>query len=114
MDAVPPGAGQHHQEPAGHTGHPSELPRGTFGPKGITALARRHGLARVGAASGGVLPAASARHAERLYDPSLTLESVITERSLTLHLWNEKLTALKRTPPPRGWPLLEGALEPSA
>ena len=80
---------------------PGELPRGSFGPKGITALAARHGLS--GAAQPPeVFYPLHPRDAERLYDPALTLEAVVTERTLTLHLWNEKLATLKRAPPPRG------------
>lgn len=80
---------------------PAELPRGTFGPKGITALAKRHGLEGAAQPTDVFYPL-HPRAAERLYDPGLRLEDVVTERTLTIHLWNEKLSELKRHDPPAG------------
>lgn len=80
---------------------PWELPRGTFGPKAMTALARRHGLAQA-ARPAEVFYPLHPRLAERLYDPTLQLGDIVTERSLTIHLWNEKLSGLKSTEPPPG------------
>lgn len=85
----------------GGTIHPSELPFGTFGPKSITALAARHGL--TGAAQPEpVFYPLHPREAVRLYDPTLALGSIVTEATRTIHLWNEKLGALKKTAPPEG------------
>lgn len=85
----------------GRSIHPSELPFGTFGPKSITALAARHGL--TGAAQPEpVFYPLHPREAERLYDPALALNSIVTAETRTIHLWNEKLGALKRTVPPEG------------
>lgn len=81
--------------------HPSELPFGTFGPKTITALAARHGLTGEAQPEPVFYPL-HPRDAERLYDPTLTLGSIVTGATRTIHLWNEKLGALKKTAPPAG------------
>jgi hypothetical protein len=81
--------------------HPSELPIGTFGPKSITALAARHGL--TGAAQPEpVFYPLHPRDATRLYDPTLALGDIVRPETRTIHLWNEKLGALKQTVPPEG------------
>lgn len=81
--------------------HPSELPFGTFGPKSITALAERHGLTGEAQPEPVFYPL-HPRQAERLYDPTLRLGDVVTAETRTIHLWNEKLGALKKTVPPEG------------
>lgn len=81
--------------------HPSELPFGTFGPKSITALAARHGLTGKAQPEAVFYPL-HPRDATRLYDPTLRLEDVVTPETRTIHLWNEKLGALKQTQPPEG------------
>jgi len=81
--------------------HPSELPFGTFGPKSITALAARHGLTGEAQPEPVFYPL-HPRQAERLYDPTLRLGDIVTAETRTIHLWNEKLGALKKTVPPEG------------
>jgi len=81
--------------------HPSELPFGTFGPKSITALAARHGLTDKAQPEPVFYPL-HPRQAERLYDPTLALGDIATAETRTIHLWNEKLGALKKTAPPEG------------
>jgi hypothetical protein len=85
----------------GRSIHPSELPFGTFGPKTITALAARHGLTGEAQPEPVFYPL-HPRDAERLYDPGLALNSIVTSETRTIHLWNEKLRALKKTVPPEG------------
>lgn len=85
----------------GRSIHPSELPFGTFGPKTITALAARHGLTGEAQPEPVFYPL-HPRDAERLYDPALALNSIVTSETRTIHLWNEKLGALKKTVPPEG------------
>lgn len=88
--------------------HPSELPFGTFGPKSITALAEQHGLTAKAQPEPVFYPL-HPRQAERLYDPALKLADIVTTETRTIHLWNEKLGALKRTTAPEGsilWELL--------
>lgn len=86
---------------AGRRVPPWRLPRGTFGPKGLTALALRHGLAASAAAPEVFYPL-HPRHAQRLYEPGLRLEDIITTQTMTLHLWNEKLGVLRKSAPPPG------------
>jgi hypothetical protein len=86
--------------------HPSELPFGTFGPKSITALAARHGLTAEAQPEPVFYPL-HPRQAERLYDPTLRLGDIVTTETRTIHLWNEKLGALKKTVPPPGSILAE-------
>lgn len=86
--------------------HPSELPFGTFGPKSITALAARHGLTDKAQPEPVFYPL-HPRQAERLYDPTLSLSDIVTAETRTIHLWNEKLGALKKTVPPEGSILAE-------
>lgn len=90
----------------GRTIHPSELPFGTFGPKSITALAARHGLTDKAQPEPVFYPL-HPRQAERLYDPTLRLDDIVTTETRTIHLWNEKLGALKKTMPPQGSILAE-------
>lgn len=86
---------------AGRRVLPPQLPHGTFGPKSITALAERHGL--TGAAQPeDVFYPVHPRMAERLWDPTFKLADVVTERTLAIHLWNEKLRELKKIVPPEG------------
>ncbi|WP_423068835.1 hypothetical protein [Devosia sp. CN2-171] len=80
---------------------PAELPHGTFGPKSITALAEVHGL-WAAAQPIDVFYPLRPRQAELLWDPSLKLADVVTERTLTIHLWNEKLKPFRNVPPPPG------------
>lgn len=77
-----------------------DMPHGTFGPKGVTALLRRHQL-MAHARPPEVFYPLSPKRALGAFDGSLTLDEVITEESLTLHLWNEKLGDIKRLPWPK-------------
>jgi hypothetical protein len=80
---------------------PVDLPRGTFGPKGVTAASRKHGKL-VEAQLPEVFYPLHPRQAPTLFQPGLTLASVTTARSLTMHLWNEKIAGQKRQPVPPG------------
>lgn len=80
---------------------PAELPHGTFGPKSITALARAHGLWDEAQPIDVFYPLRP-RQAELLWGPALKLGDVVTERTLTIHLWNEKLKPFRNVPPPPG------------
>jgi hypothetical protein len=82
----------------GSTFGPADLPRGSFGPKALTALFHRHGR------TSEVLPAEflyplHPRRAREVFEPGTSLDSYVTENSLTLHLWNEKLRDLKSARP---------------
>ncbi len=77
------------------------MPWGTAGPNALTALARQQGLDRW------ALPAETFyplhyRQASLLLEPSPLVESLLTPRTVALHLWNERIKTLKDTPAPRG------------
>jgi len=76
--------------------NPRDLPHGTFGPKEVTALVRRHGLARFAQPKEVFYPLAP-RDATRAFDASLRFEDVVKPRTLTIHLWNERLDSVKAT-----------------
>jgi hypothetical protein len=85
----------------GKTIGPADLPRGALGPKMLTALARRHALLPWAQPPDVFYPLAP-RHAMLAFEPGLTLDEVVTERTLTLHLWNEKLGSLRHGKPAPG------------
>ncbi|MEO4001295.1 hypothetical protein [Mesorhizobium sp. CAU 1732] len=80
---------------------PARLPWGTFGPRAITAMARKHDLFWEAQPTFVFYPL-HAREAHYMYDPRFSLESRINERTLTVHLWNEALRGLKSEAPPKG------------
>jgi hypothetical protein len=83
---------------------PADLPWGTFGPNAISELARQHGYFDSAKAPDVFYPLHYSE-AHRLFDPSFSLDMVVTERTVAVHLWNEMLRDLKKTPPPAGSPL---------
>ncbi|MEW6634610.1 MAG: hypothetical protein AB1440_27355 [Pseudomonadota bacterium] len=83
---------------------PAILPWGTFGPDAITALAHKHRLFER-ARPRNVFYPLHFKRAKAVYDPAVSLESILHEETLTLHLWNEALRDLKHATPPSGSPL---------
>lgn len=83
---------------------PADLPWGTFGPAAITALAHKHGLFER-ARPRAVFYPLHFTQARAVYDPACSIESIVREETLTLHLWNEALRGLRHTSPPFGSPL---------
>jgi len=79
----------------------SGLPWGSTGPLAISALAREFDLASHALASDVFYPA-SWREPDWIKDPSLTLEQMITERTVGIHLWNECIKGYKNDPAPAG------------
>lgn len=84
---------------------PASLPRATFGPRGLTALAAKHGLLSR-AMDRDVFYPLHPRNAGRLFE-AVALSSVLTDRCLTVHLWNEKISHRKAAPVPAGSMLAE-------
>ncbi len=78
---------------------PVDMPRGTFGPKGLTALARKHAVLAQ-AQPREVFYPLHPRRALDVFAPGIKLADVTTDASLTLHLWNEKVAAQKGAVPP--------------
>lgn len=83
---------------------PAELPWGTYGPQALTATARRHGIYDMARPTDEFYPL-HYRDARRIFDRSFSLDNVITDRTKTLHLWNEALGNIKNDPAPVGSPL---------
>lgn len=79
----------------------AKMPWGVAGPKAFTALARQHGLID-NALPSDVLYPVRWQDAAWIRNPQATLESRITERSVSVHLWNECIKPFKDEPPPPG------------
>lgn len=80
---------------------PQRHPRGTHGPRAITAVAAAFGL--TGAAQRQtVFYPIHPRYAEQAFVPGRHLEEFVTDDTLTIHLWNEKLGVLRKSAPPPG------------
>lgn len=77
------------------------LPHGTFGPKGVTALARRHGLLGIAQPRRAFYPLAP-RDARSIFEAGPDLTAFDSPDILTIHLWNEKLKDIKATAPAKG------------
>lgn len=77
------------------------LPWGSTGPEALTALAKAHGLA------GNALPPrifypVPWEEADWIRDPSVPLESRVSEDTVAIHLWNDRIRQFKDSPAPRG------------
>ena len=72
---------------------------GTFGPAGLTAVARKYGLDRFAQPVEVFYPLPIA-HAGDVYAPGGSVEGFITPRSLTIHLWHQILGDRVKTRPP--------------
>lgn len=79
----------------------AQMPWGSAGPKALSALARQHGLAEI-ALPQEVLHPVPWHRAEWIRDPAIQLSEVVTPRTLTIHLWNERIKYFKDTPAPPG------------
>ena len=75
----------------------ARMPWGSAGPQALTALARHHGLAHL-AEPPEVLYPARWEDAAWIADPSVRLEDVITERTVSIHVWNERIKHFKDAP----------------
>jgi hypothetical protein len=77
------------------------MPWGSAGPRALTALAERHGVAAL-AEPPEVLYPVRWQDAEWIRDPAVKLEDVITERTVSVHLWNERIKLFKHDPAAAG------------
>ena len=80
---------------------PADLPWGTFGPRALTYLARKHGLEREAKAQSAFYPV-PLRDARRIFDADFTSRQANLTDSFTVHLWNERLKDIKDLPPAPG------------
>jgi hypothetical protein len=79
----------------------SRMPWGSAGPVAITAVAHRLGLGRLAAAPEVYSPVAW-QNAAWILDPAAAIEDKITHRTVSLHLWNERIKHFKDRPAPAG------------
>ena len=84
----------------GRSGLP-DMPWGSAGPKALSWLAPRHGLAdRVLPSE--VLYPVPWQQAEWILDPAAALPDKVAPRTVAIHLWNERIKPLKECPAPPG------------
>lgn len=86
---------------SGRGRNPRSLPWGTTGPAAMTAVARDLGLEGY-AYSPDVLYPARWEQADWIVKPEITLDQVITSRTLSVHLWNGCIERFKNDPAPAG------------
>jgi hypothetical protein len=77
----------------------SRMPWGSAGPQALTAIARDKGLAHL-AEPPEVLYPARWQDADWIRDPAVRLDDVITERTVSIHVWNERIKHFKEAPAP--------------
>lgn len=79
----------------------AQMPWGSAGPQALTALARAYDIAHL-AEPPEVLYPAPWQKADWIRDPAIRLEDVISERTVSIHLWNERIKQFKDAPAPAG------------
>jgi len=79
----------------------AHMPWGVAGPKAVTAIACQHGFMHH-ALPPEVLHPVRWQDAGWIRDPAIALEDMITPRSVSVHLWNERIKAFKNEPAPAG------------
>jgi len=79
----------------------TEIPWATTGPKAVTYLARKYGLHRLAEPQERFYPVPWQR-ADWILNPERTLEDVIGEGTVAVHLWNRCISAFKNEPAPPG------------
>lgn len=75
----------------------AQMPWGSAGPRALTALLRQHGLAHL-ALPPEILYPARWQDADWIADPDIRLEDVITPRTVSIHVWNERIKHFKDRP----------------
>jgi hypothetical protein len=79
----------------------AELPWGNAGPGALTYLAHAHALAHLAAPPEVYYPVRW-EEADWILDPERKLEDVVTPRTVSVHLWNERIKSFKEQPAPSG------------
>ena len=77
------------------------MPWGAAGPKALTALAARHGVAHLAQPPAAFCPV-SYRDARWILDPSIALDDMVGPETVAVHLWNDRIAAFKDIPAPGG------------
>ena len=79
----------------------SRLPWGSTGPHALTAVATRLGL-EAEALPADVFYPVPWQNADWVLDPALSLEEMLSKRTVAVHLWNECIKSFKDAPAPAG------------
>ena len=79
----------------------ADMPWGSAGPAALTAMARRYGLVDL-ADPPEVHSPVPWQEADWVRDPRVALDDVVTPRTVSLHLWNERIKHVKDDPAPPG------------
>ena len=79
----------------------SEMPWGVAGPRALTAVAKSKGLMGFALAEDVLYPVRW-QDAAWILDPARSLEEVVTPRTVSVHLWNERIKHFKEEPAPPG------------
>lgn len=79
----------------------SLLPWGSCGPHALSAVLRRHGLAGL-AKPPSLYSPAPWQQAEWIADPAVPIGRWISEDTIAIHLWNERIKHLKEVPAAKG------------
>jgi hypothetical protein len=77
------------------------MPWGTAGPRALTYLADRHGIASLASPPDTFHPI-HWRSAQAICDPALPLEAIVSEETLGIHLWAEITRKFHSAPAPEG------------
>jgi hypothetical protein len=80
---------------------PAELPWGTFGPRALTHMARKHGASGEAQARAVFYPL-WLRDAERIFEHGFRLPDADMNGACAIHLWNERLKNIKGSTPAQG------------
>jgi len=78
-----------------------DQPWGVIGPRALTHFVNTLKLTRH-AAERDVFYPLPPKQAKLLFDPRADVEAFLTERTITIHFWNEMIKDYKRQPPPEG------------
>jgi hypothetical protein len=77
------------------------MPWGSAGPNALSYLVRRHGMGDF-ALPPEILYPSPWQDALWIADPARSLDQVVTERTVAVHLWNERIKHVKNRPAPPG------------
>jgi hypothetical protein len=81
--------------------HVGSMPWGTTGPSALTAAASKEGLLSHALPPSVFYPAPWEK-AAWITDPAQSLDEWVTDATVALHLWNERIKGFKNAPPPKG------------
>jgi Alpha 1,4-glycosyltransferase conserved region len=79
----------------------ARMPWGSTGPAALSAVAAAHGLQRHALPPKVFYPVPWEK-AGWVLNPGVSLDQVVTEQTVAVHLWNEQIKAFKNAPAPKG------------